>query len=249
MVGLSILCVIIVLVDRAVHEPGDRIPADGLDRLAAIPYRRRPCRSGRSACASTRRRRIRRGGRARITRRGLLAVVALLAVTVVAAQSCQQSQVRLSKEHAIDDGAAAGRLHAGAHAGPARAPGPQRPPVLGRLVLGPRADGRRLHEADDRARRREHGHDRGGQPGALGRLEQPEPPREPRRRRRLQQQRGDDRERDDARRAGRRSARRARRARRRAPPARRRSRASSTGTPARCASSAPAGRAACRRAP
>ena len=37
----------------------------------------------------------------RVTKRGLLAVVALFAVTVVAAQSCQQSQVRLSKERAI----------------------------------------------------------------------------------------------------------------------------------------------------
>ena len=38
---------------------------------------------------------------ARVTRGGLLGVAALLAVTVVAAQSCQQSQVRLSKEAAI----------------------------------------------------------------------------------------------------------------------------------------------------
>ncbi len=37
----------------------------------------------------------------RVSRRGLLAVVALLAVTFVAAQSCQQAQVRLSKEAAI----------------------------------------------------------------------------------------------------------------------------------------------------
>ena len=40
-------------------------------------------------------------GPARVGRRGVLAVVALLAVTVVAAQSCQQSQVRFSKEAAI----------------------------------------------------------------------------------------------------------------------------------------------------
>ncbi len=39
---------------------------------------------------------------ARLTRRGVLAFVALLAVTVVAAQSCQKSQVRLSKEQAIE---------------------------------------------------------------------------------------------------------------------------------------------------
>ena len=34
MVGLSILCVIIVLVDRAVYQPGDRIQADGLEGFA-----------------------------------------------------------------------------------------------------------------------------------------------------------------------------------------------------------------------
>ena len=38
---------------------------------------------------------------ARLTRRGVIAFVALLAVTIVAAQSCQQSQVRISKERAI----------------------------------------------------------------------------------------------------------------------------------------------------
>ena len=38
---------------------------------------------------------------ARVTRRGVLAVVALFAVTLVAAQTCQQSQVRLSQEQAI----------------------------------------------------------------------------------------------------------------------------------------------------
>jgi hypothetical protein len=37
----------------------------------------------------------------RLTRRGVLATVALLAVTVVAAQSCQQAQIRVSKERAI----------------------------------------------------------------------------------------------------------------------------------------------------
>jgi hypothetical protein len=37
----------------------------------------------------------------RLTRRGLLAFGALLAVTVVAAHSCQQSQIRVSKERAI----------------------------------------------------------------------------------------------------------------------------------------------------
>jgi hypothetical protein len=37
----------------------------------------------------------------RITKRGLAAVVALFAVTAVAAQSCQQSQVRISQELAI----------------------------------------------------------------------------------------------------------------------------------------------------
>jgi hypothetical protein len=37
----------------------------------------------------------------RISRRGLIGVVALLAVTVVAAQSCQQAQVRVDKERAI----------------------------------------------------------------------------------------------------------------------------------------------------
>jgi Peptidase propeptide and YPEB domain len=38
---------------------------------------------------------------ARITRKGVAAVAALFAVTLVAAQTCQQSQVRLSKEQAI----------------------------------------------------------------------------------------------------------------------------------------------------
>ena len=38
---------------------------------------------------------------ARVSRRGVIGVVALLAVTVVAAQSCQQAQVRISKELAI----------------------------------------------------------------------------------------------------------------------------------------------------
>jgi hypothetical protein len=37
----------------------------------------------------------------RPTRRGLLAFAVLLAVTIVAAQSCQQSQIRVSKERAI----------------------------------------------------------------------------------------------------------------------------------------------------
>jgi hypothetical protein len=38
---------------------------------------------------------------ARPTRRGVIAFLALLAVTVVAAQSCQQAQIRVSKERAI----------------------------------------------------------------------------------------------------------------------------------------------------
>ena len=37
----------------------------------------------------------------RPTRRGVIGVVALLAVTAVATQSCQQAQVRVSKERAI----------------------------------------------------------------------------------------------------------------------------------------------------
>jgi hypothetical protein len=37
----------------------------------------------------------------RVSRRGVIGVVALFAVTVVAAQSCQQAQVRLSEEQAI----------------------------------------------------------------------------------------------------------------------------------------------------
>jgi Peptidase propeptide and YPEB domain len=37
----------------------------------------------------------------RVTRRGVIAVVALFAVTLVAAQTCQQSQVRISQEQAI----------------------------------------------------------------------------------------------------------------------------------------------------
>jgi hypothetical protein len=40
-------------------------------------------------------------GPPRITRRAVLAVVVLLAVTFVAASSCQQAQVRLTKEQAI----------------------------------------------------------------------------------------------------------------------------------------------------
>jgi hypothetical protein len=40
-------------------------------------------------------------GPRRLTRRGVLGFLALLAVTFVAAQSCQESQVRLSKEQAI----------------------------------------------------------------------------------------------------------------------------------------------------
>jgi hypothetical protein len=39
---------------------------------------------------------------ARITKRGIAAIVALFAVTVVAAQSCQQSQVRINQELAVD---------------------------------------------------------------------------------------------------------------------------------------------------
>jgi hypothetical protein len=38
----------------------------------------------------------------RVSRRGVIGVVALFAVTVVAAQSCQQAQVRVSKERAIE---------------------------------------------------------------------------------------------------------------------------------------------------
>jgi hypothetical protein len=37
----------------------------------------------------------------RVSRRGVIAVVVLLALTFVAAQSCQQAQVRVSKERAI----------------------------------------------------------------------------------------------------------------------------------------------------
>lgn len=38
---------------------------------------------------------------ARLTRRGVLAFLVLLGVTIFAAQSCQQSQIRVSKERAI----------------------------------------------------------------------------------------------------------------------------------------------------
>jgi hypothetical protein len=41
-------------------------------------------------------------GPPRITRRGVLAVVALAVVTFVVAQSCQQSQIRVTKEQAIE---------------------------------------------------------------------------------------------------------------------------------------------------
>jgi len=37
----------------------------------------------------------------RLTKRGIAAVVALIAATAIAAQSCQQAQVRVSKERAI----------------------------------------------------------------------------------------------------------------------------------------------------
>jgi hypothetical protein len=37
----------------------------------------------------------------RVSRRGVIGVVVLFAVTLVAAQSCQQAQVRVSKERAI----------------------------------------------------------------------------------------------------------------------------------------------------
>jgi hypothetical protein len=37
----------------------------------------------------------------RVSRRGVVGVVVLLAVTIVAAQSCQQAQVRVDKERAI----------------------------------------------------------------------------------------------------------------------------------------------------
>jgi Peptidase propeptide and YPEB domain len=40
-------------------------------------------------------------GPRRLTLRGVLAVAALLGVTIVAAQSCQQSQIRFSKDQAI----------------------------------------------------------------------------------------------------------------------------------------------------
>ena len=79
MVGLSILCVIIVLIDRAVHESGERIQADGLEGFA----------DNRTKAPS------------KVGWRGIVAVLALLAVTVFAANSCQQAQVRLSKEQAI----------------------------------------------------------------------------------------------------------------------------------------------------
>jgi hypothetical protein len=38
---------------------------------------------------------------ARITRRGVLAIAALFAVTLVVAQTCQRSEIRFSKEQAI----------------------------------------------------------------------------------------------------------------------------------------------------
>jgi hypothetical protein len=40
-------------------------------------------------------------GPRRLTRRGVIGFVALLAVTIVAAQSCQQRQIRFTKEQAI----------------------------------------------------------------------------------------------------------------------------------------------------
>jgi hypothetical protein len=40
-------------------------------------------------------------GPRRLTRRGVIAFVALLAVTIVAAQTCQQRQIRYTKEQAI----------------------------------------------------------------------------------------------------------------------------------------------------
>jgi hypothetical protein len=73
--------------DRPVHQPGERIQADGLEGFAENRTR----------------------APAKVTWRGVAAVVALLLVTLFAARSCQQSQVRLSKEQAI----AAARPQAG----------------------------------------------------------------------------------------------------------------------------------------
>jgi len=47
---------------------------------------------------------------ARVTRRGVIGVVALFAVTAVAAHSCQQAQIRISKELAITKARPAARF-------------------------------------------------------------------------------------------------------------------------------------------
>ena len=64
-------------------------------------------------------------------------MLVLLAACAFVANSCQQSQVRLDKEQAIAKARPEAGFDPGAHAGPARAPGPDRAPVLGGLVLGP----------------------------------------------------------------------------------------------------------------
>jgi hypothetical protein len=66
--------------DRALHGSGERIQADGLEGFAENRTR----------------------APARFSWRGLAAVLALLAVTAFAAHSCQQSQIRFSKEQAIE---------------------------------------------------------------------------------------------------------------------------------------------------
>jgi hypothetical protein len=64
---------------RPVHQPGQRISADGLEGFAENQTR----------------------PRTRFSWRAALAVAGLFAVVAFAAASCQQSQVRFSKEQAI----------------------------------------------------------------------------------------------------------------------------------------------------
>ncbi len=102
MVALSILCVIIVLVIVLFTDLGNRVPPDGLVSGAVDE---RPVRVRLDPPAEDPPRRP-----LRISRRGLIGFVALLAVTLVAAQSCQQAQVRAEQGAGDRDRAAGGRL-------------------------------------------------------------------------------------------------------------------------------------------
>ena len=200
MIGLSIVCMIVVLDHRAVHEHRHRVPPDGLDRLTSHPVP--------SEAVDQRPIRVRidpppeepPSARAADPARPAGVRRAVRASALVAAQSCQQAQIRITKERAI----AIARPEAGFT--------PERTQVrLVRQGLNgrpfwavsfsvPAPVRRRLLRADDRARRRQQGQDRGRQPGASRRgSSSPSRLASHGAGRCLEQQRRDDRERDDAR--------------------------------------------------